>query len=140
MRRIHSAGTNPEMIVRRLVHGMGFRYKLHDHTLPGKPDMVFPRLRKIIEVRGCFWHQHQACVDGHQPKSQKQYWNPKLIRNCERDARNEMQLRQLGWSVLIIWECELKDIGRVATSLTKFLSVDCSRDANMESLRSGVGA
>src|SRR5690348_10649437 len=107
MRNIRSKHTSPEMTVRRLVHGMGFRYRLHVHTLPGKPDMVFPKMHKIIEVRGCFWHQHKGCIDSHIPKSRTEYWEPKLTRNKERDKQNECELRKQGWNVLILWECEV---------------------------------
>jgi DNA mismatch endonuclease (patch repair protein) len=108
------------MAVRRLVHGMGFRYRLHVPDLPGKPDMVFPRLRKIIEVRGCFWHQHKGCIDSRIPKSRIEYWRPKLVGNQQRDKKNDRQLRKLGWAVLTIWECQANKSGtsrRVASFL-----------------------
>src|SRR5579863_7304948 len=108
MRNIRSKHTSPEMIVRRLVHSMGFRYRLHVPTLPGKPDIVFRRLGKIIEVRGCFWHQHKGCIDSHIPKSRTGYWRLKLARNRARDRKNERTLRQQGWEVLILWECKVK--------------------------------
>jgi len=85
---------------------MGYRFRLHPAVLPGKPDVVFPRLMKIIEVRGCFWHQHKGCIDSHIPKSRVGYWRPKLHKNVRRDSRNLRALRALGWRVLIIWECE----------------------------------
>jgi DNA mismatch endonuclease (patch repair protein) len=107
MRNIRSKHTSPEMAVRRLVHSMGFRYRLHVPALPGKPDMVFRRLRKIIEVRGCFWHQHKGCIDSRLPKSRTDYWEPKLARNKERDKAHEKELRRMGWKVLAIWECEI---------------------------------
>lgn len=108
MRNIRSKHTSPEMIVRRLVHGMGYRYRLHVPTLPGKPDLVFPRLKKIIEVRGCFWHQHKSCIDGRVPKSRVGYWLPKLMRNQSRDKENHKQLRRMGWKVMTLWECEVE--------------------------------
>lgn len=107
MRKIGSKDTAPEMLVRRMIHGMGFRYRLHVAALPGKPDLVFPRLGKIIEVRGCFWHQHGKCPDSHIPKSRQEYWQPKLLRNQERDRNNLDLLRKLGWKVLLVWECEV---------------------------------
>ena len=109
MRNIRSKHTSPEMSVRRLVHGMGFRYRLHVPTLPGKPDLVFPGLRKIIEVRGCFWHQHKGCIDSRLPKSRVEYWTPKLAGNQERDKENLKRLRQTGWRVLTLWECEVEE-------------------------------
>ena len=110
MRRIRSKGTLAELAVRRLVHAMGFRFRLHLPTLPGKPDLVLPRLRRIIEVRGCFWHQHTGCVDSHTPKSHVGYWYTKLRRNVQRDKHNLRALRKLGWRVLTLWECEVKEL------------------------------
>jgi len=103
MSRIRGTDTGPEMAVRRIVHGMGFRYKLHARALPGTPDLVFPKLGKIIFVHGCFWHQHPGC--GRQPKSRLDFWKPKLFQNRERDLRNRRKLRSLGWRILIVWEC-----------------------------------
>jgi DNA mismatch endonuclease (patch repair protein) len=100
MSRIKSADTGPEMSVRRLVHGMGFRYRLHASDLPGTPDMVFPRLGKVVFVHGCFWHQHPGC--GRQPKSRLRFWKNKLFQNRERDLRNQRKLRSLGWRILIV--------------------------------------
>lgn len=122
MRQIKSKNTAPELIVRQLVHGMGYRFRLHCPGLPGKPDLVFRRLMKIIEVRGCFWHQHGKCVDSHIPKSRHNYWAPKLERNRKRDRANLKQLTALGFSVLIVWECEVKKRDRLAATLLRFLS------------------
>lgn len=121
MRRIKSKGMKPEMAVRRLVHRMGFRYRLHVANLPGKPDLVFPRLNKIIEVRGCFWHQHGKCIDSHVPKSRLDYWCPKLQRNQSRDAANLQSLKALGFRVLVVWECEIKKEKRLVAKLGRFL-------------------
>jgi len=90
---------------------MGFRYRLHVHALPGRPDLVFPRLGKIIQVQGCFWHQHSGCPQAHIPKSRVEYWNPKLLKNRKRDRNNERRLRADGWDVLTIWECEVDESG-----------------------------
>ncbi|MFI5093527.1 MAG: very short patch repair endonuclease [Candidatus Acidiferrales bacterium] len=108
MRRIRSKGTKPEIAVRRLAHSLGHRFRLHRSTLPGKPDLVFPTTKKIVEVRGCFWHQHPGCIDSHIPKSRIDYWGPKLEKNVRRDRRNVRALRKLGWDVLVIWECEVR--------------------------------
>lgn len=124
MRRIRSTDTSPEIVVRRLVHGMGFRYRLHVARLPGKPDLVFPRLRRIIEVRGCFWHQHRGCVDSHIPKSRAEYWRPKLKRNQRRDRDNEKALRAVGWNVLTVWECETTQPAALAKRIKSFLNAD----------------
>jgi len=121
MRRIRSKHTAPEVTVRRLVHSLGFRYRLHVAHLPGKPDLVFARLGKVIEVRGCFWHQHLGCIDSHIPKSRMEYWGPKLKRNCQRDRKNLKTLRSLGYEVLTIWECETKNHERLTARLRKFL-------------------
>jgi DNA mismatch endonuclease (patch repair protein) len=121
MSRIRSRDTSPEMIVRRLVHGMGYRYRLHVARLPGKPDIVLQRLKRIIEVRGCFWHQHPGCIDSHIPKSRLEYWGPKLARNQRRDEENGRKLRQLGWQVCVVWECETKATGKLSRRLVRFL-------------------
>jgi len=111
MRAIRSKGMKPEMTVRSITHRMGFRYRLHRSDLPGKPDLVFPDRRKAIFVHGCFWHQHTAktCKITRIPKSNLEYWIPKLERNNARDKKNRSALRKLGWDVLIVWECQLKN-------------------------------
>jgi DNA mismatch endonuclease (patch repair protein) len=121
MSRIRSQDTSPELIVRRLVHGMGYRYRLHVGHLPGKPDIVLSRLDRIIEVRGCFWHQHPGCIDSHIPKSRREYWVPKLERNQRRDRMNERKLRELGWRVCVVWECQTTAIQKISKRLARFL-------------------
>jgi DNA mismatch endonuclease (patch repair protein) len=121
MSRIRSQDTSPEMIVRRLVHGMGYSYRLHVEKLPGRPDLVFSRLKRIIEVRGCFWHRHNGCIDSHIPKTRREYWEPKLERNQRRDVENGRKLKELGWRLCVVWECEARDIGRLRRRLTRFL-------------------
>lgn len=112
MRRIRSKDTAPELLVRRLVWSLGYRYRLHRKDLPGKPDLVFGTRKKVIFVHGCFWHQHPAgCSDSRLPKSRLGYWLPKLQRNCERDAKAVAALEAAGWQVLIIWDCETKARG-----------------------------
>ena len=123
MRKIRAKNTSPELLVRRLVHGMGFRYRLHVPDLPGKPDLVFARRNKVIEVRGCFWHAHGKCIDSHVPKSRLDYWGPKLQRNRSRDATNVRNLKSLGFRVLVVWECEVKNEKRLTARLKRFL--DC---------------
>lgn len=112
----------PEMAVRQCVHRLGYRFRLHVAGLPGRPDLVFPRLGKIIEVRGCFWHQHSGCVDSHVPKSRVEYWRPKLRGNQKRDKDNLRKLRSLGWSVLLVWECEVPKSKILAVKLQRFLA------------------
>lgn len=121
MARVRSKDTKPEMQVRRLVHAMGYRYRLHDRKLPGHPDLVFKGLRKVIFVHGCFWHRHEGCGLARLPKSRLDFWLPKLEGNRLRDARKLEQLNQLGWTSLVIWECELKDIGLLEKRLKTFL-------------------
>jgi len=121
MSRIRSSDTRPEMQVRRLLHGLGYRYVLHRRDLPGVPDLVFPSRRKIVFVQGCFWHQHKGCIDGRVPKSRVAYWKPKLLRNIERDRKNISRLRRNGWRVAMVWECETANIDILRKHLMRFL-------------------
>ncbi|MCP1335163.1 very short patch repair endonuclease [Futiania mangrovi] len=124
MRRIRSKDMKPEMVVRRLVHRLGYRYRLHRKDLPGKPDLVFGPRRAAIFVHGCFWHQHDkaACLDGRVPKSNTAYWGPKLKRNVERDAAAQKALAEAGWRVLVVWECETRDQCLLESCLQSFLA------------------
>ena len=122
MRRIKSKNMKPEMLVRSLVHKLGYRFRLHKRDLPGKPDLVFASRKKVIFVHGCFWHGHDiGCPDSRPPKSNQVYWSPKLKRNKDRDRANEAALIQAGWTVLTVWECDLIHIAAVVTRLRKFL-------------------
>lgn len=121
MRRIRSKGMKPEMVVRRMVHAMGYRFRLHDEDLPGKPDLVFASRGKIIDVRGCFWHQHRGCPDAHVPRSNVGYWGAKLLGNQARDRKNAAHWRRLGWKSLCVWECETLDAGKLSVKLRRFL-------------------
>jgi len=105
MAAVKSKDTTPEMVVRRLVHSMGFRYRLHDKSLPGKPDLVFTSRQKVINVHGCFWHMH-SCGRCRIPASRRGYWTDKLQGNALRDKRNQQRLRRAGWNVLVVWECQ----------------------------------
>ena len=120
MGRIRGKDTKPEMRVRRLVSKMGFRYRLHCSDLPGKPDMTFLGRRKAIFVHGCFWHQHD-CTRGTRPSSNRNFWDSKLDRTVRRDKENISALENCGWSVLIVWECETKDLERLEEQIMKFL-------------------
>jgi DNA mismatch endonuclease, patch repair protein len=124
MGNIRSKDTTPEIIVRKVTHRLGYRFRLHRKDLPGKPDLVFPARKKIIFVHGCFWHQHEdpSCKISRQPKSRRDYWIPKLQRNVERDKEHLKTLISQGWSVLIIWECEVRDVDRLANKISEFLS------------------
>lgn len=122
MSRIRANGSAPEMLVRRTAHAMGFRFRLHRKDLPGKPDLVFPRLRKIVFVHGCFWHQHPGCREGRTPSSNQGYWAPKLARNVERDRIAQESLRRAGWDVVTLWECECRTADQVRAALRPFLN------------------
>lgn len=115
----------PEMEVRRLVHGMGYRYRLHRKDLPGKPDLVFGPRKKVIFVHGCFWHQHGAknCKISRIPKSNLEYWGPKLERNKQRDKESLKKLRAYGWTPIVVWECQTKDVKKLSARLWKFLNI-----------------
>lgn len=121
MRRIRSKGTRPELAVRGMVHRMGYRFRLHRENLPGKPDLVFVKRRKVIFVNGCFWHAHN-CKAAHRPKSNADYWWPKLKRNRARDKRNLAALVAQGWRPLVIWECELRKVAKTRGRIGKFLA------------------
>lgn len=121
MALVRAKDTQPELLVRRLVHGMGYRYRLHRRDLPGTPDMVFPRRGKVIFIHGCFWHRHARCALARLPKSRGDFWLPKLTANAQRDVRNVRALRRLGWSVLTIWECQLGDADKLANRIRRFL-------------------
>lgn len=108
MSRIRGRDTKPELLVRSLLHRMGYRFRLHRKDLPGKPDIVLPKYRTAIFVHGCFWHRHSGCRLAYEPKSRVEFWRRKFHRNVERHTEVEGQLRDQGWQVLVIWECEVK--------------------------------
>jgi DNA mismatch endonuclease (patch repair protein) len=122
MRAVKGVDTAPEMTVRRIVHAMGFRFRLHRKDLPGKPDLVFPRLHKVVFVHGCFWHGHDCARGARPPKANAEYWRLKIARNLARDAAHLAALRESGWRTAVIWECELKNIDRVEGRLARFLN------------------
>lgn len=123
MSRVRGRDTKPEMLVRRITHGMGYRYRLHRRGLPGSPDLVFPSRMKVIFVHGCFWHQHldPGCKLARLPKSKLDFWGPKLETNRERDERNLVVLAELGWDVLVIWECQTKNREELKARIGEFL-------------------
>lgn len=121
MRRIRGKDTAPELQLRRLVHSMGYRYRLHDKRLPGTPDLVFRSRRKVIFVHGCFWHLHTKCKQARIPSTRLDYWVPKLTRNAERDREHTRRLGKLGWQVLVIWECQLRDADKLSQRVRRFL-------------------
>lgn len=123
MSRVRGTDTGPEMVVRRLVHSLGYRYRLHGKNLPGRPDLVFSRFRKVIFVHGCFWHRHPepTCKLARLPKSRLEFWGPKLESNAQRDLRNLVLLRDSGWDVMTVWECQTKNTFELETRLRDFL-------------------
>lgn len=120
MAKIHSADTVPEVELRRLLHALGYRFRLHRSDLPGKPDVVLPRYHAAIMMHGCFWHGH-TCKDGRRPGSNTEYWNKKLDRNLQRDKKNLTALRHLGWRCLTVWECQLENKERLRQRIIRFL-------------------
>ncbi len=122
MRGVKQKDTKPEVAVRKALHAMGYRFRLHRKDLPGKPDIVLPKHQLIILVHGCFWHQHQDCKDGRVPASNEDYWKPKLARNVERDKETIAALEGLGWSVHTVWECEAKNPLVLTSRLSEILS------------------
>lgn len=124
MRRVHSMDTSPEKKVRSLLHRLGFRFRLHRKDLPGRPDIVLPKHKTAIFVHGCFWHRHQGCKRATTPASRQNYWLPKFTRTVERDVRNSEELRRRGWNIIIVWECELRDLGDLENRLQAAL---CSK-------------
>lgn len=121
MSRVRSSDTKPEITVRKLMFAMGYRYRLNDARLPGKPDIVFCSRRKIVFVHGCFWHRHSNCPLARLPKSRKTFWEAKLESNRLRDGRVKAALRRAGWSVATVWECQLTNIGRLENRLRRFM-------------------
>lgn len=122
MSRVRGKDTAPEWIVRRLVHRMGYRYRLHVRALPGQPDLVFPRFGRVILVHGCFWHRHSRCDLARLPKSRLQFWLPKLEGNRLRDLRNRRALLRRGWKVLTVWECQLREKKKLQLTVGRFLN------------------
>jgi DNA mismatch endonuclease (patch repair protein) len=121
MRAVKDRDTAPELAVRSLTHRMGYRFRLHRKDLPGKPDLVFPRLHKALFVHGCFWHGHNCARGSRAPKTNAEYWRAKIRRNSLRDAANIEALKAKGWKAAVIWECELKEPKQVAKRLAGFL-------------------
>jgi len=121
MSRIRGRDTGPERTVRSLLHRMGYRFRLHRRDLPGRPDIVLPRLRSVIFVHGCFWHRHKGCRYATTPKTRAIFWQKKFKENVERDWRNVTALYKDGWRVLCVWECETRDLKGLEQQLSSFL-------------------
>lgn len=125
MARVRGKDTKPEMIVRRLLHRMGYRYGLHSKSLPGRPDLVLARHRKVVFVHGCFWHGHEGCLRSNRPASNREFWARKLDRNQARDEAAACALAEDNWGVLTIWECETKDLVALQKLLIGFIGPHC---------------
>lgn len=123
MSSVKQRHTKPEMIVRSLLHQLGYRFRLHRKDLPGSPDIVLPKFRTAIFVHGCFWHQHENCGKSRRPSSNQDYWNTKLDENITRDKRKEKELSKLGWRVATVWQCEIRDVETLSKKLKKLLSL-----------------
>lgn len=121
MSRIRSKDTRPEMLVRKLLHHLGYRFRLHCRSLPGSPDIIFPGKRKAIWVHGCFWHAHSCPVGARIPKTNVEYWAGKRAKNADRDRRALADLQALGWGVLVLWECEINSLDSLAARFEAFL-------------------
>lgn len=122
MARIKGENTKPEILARKLVHSLGYRFRLHSKRLPGKPDLVFPRHEKIIFVHGCFWHAHAGCSRGVLPSTNTKFWQKKISGNQTRDRMVKRKLNKDGWRVLVIWQCETKNITRLTKRLERFFA------------------
>lgn len=121
MSRVKGFNTEPERIVRSLLHKLGFRFRLHRKDLPGKPDIVLPKHRKVVFVHGCFWHGHEGCPRAARPATNREFWDAKLSRNIERDRRNLKELAEQGWKALVVWQCELKCPAELSKKLLAFM-------------------
>ena len=129
MARVPAAGTKPERVVRQVAHGLGYRYRLHKANLPGRPDLVFPRHRKVIFVHGCFWHGHENCRKAKRPETNRPFWNRKLSRNVKRDQQDVAALRETGWMVLVVWECETRNRAQLSTKILDFLAEEACAES-----------
>lgn len=130
MGRIRSKNTKPEKLVRSLLHGMGYRFRLHKKDLPGKPDIVLPKYRTVLLVHGCFWHRHPGCKYSYTPKTRKKFWETKFEKNVERDRTNIDALKKLGWNVEIIWECQTHNLEYLTERINKLLTITLAEDSS----------
>ncbi len=119
MGRIHAENTRPEILVRSFMHKNGFRFRLHVKELPGKPDIVLPKYKTVIEVRGCFWHRHNGCKEATMPKTNVAFWKEKFARNARRDKENAKELKRRGWQVIVVWSCKVKNTRFLKSLLQK---------------------
>ncbi|MFG8730413.1 very short patch repair endonuclease [Pseudomonas aeruginosa] len=126
MKAVRREHTSPELVVRKLLHSLGLRFRLHKRSLPGSPDIVLRKHHAVIFVHGCFWHRHPGCRYASMPKTRREYWEPKFLANVERDARKASELEALGWRVLLVWECETRDLAALEERLRRDFSLSSS--------------
>lgn len=124
MSKVKGKNTKPELIVRSLLHRMGYRFRLHRFDLPGNPDIVLPRYKKAIFIHGCFWHGHKTCSRSKRPSTNTMFWNKKLSNNIRRDIRHLNDLKNLGWEVLVVWECQVKNGDGIKNILEGFIKAE----------------
>jgi DNA mismatch endonuclease (patch repair protein) len=129
MSRVTGKNTRPEIVVRKLLHGLGYRFRLHRKDLPGRPDVVLPKWRTVVFIHGCFWHRHVGCPNTRTPKSRIEFWTSKFEENIQRDRITRERLEALGWRVLVIWECELGDVASLTERIRRFIESEgrCDR-------------
>jgi len=128
MSRIRSKNTKPEMIVRSMLHRMGYRFRLYRNDLPGKPDIILRKYKTVIFVHGCFWHRHKGCKRCTTPGSNQDYWLPKFEKNIIKDKKNQKLLKKQGWNYIIVWECKIKDLDKLSVKLDKILKSNLQPD------------
>jgi|SRR5579871_1497288 len=126
MSRVRSKDTSPELLVRSMIHGMGFRFRIHRKDLPGSPDIVLPGRKKVVWVHGCFWHRHPGCKFATVPKSNRRFWNNKFKNNVRRDRNHQSVVKEMGWESLVVWQCELQEPKKLARKLARFLGLRSS--------------
>ncbi len=139
MKRVRQRHTAPELAVRKLLFADGYRYRIHRRDLPGSPDVVFPGRRKVIFVHGCFWHGHEDCARASLPRNRADYWRHRIAANQERDRRSEAALRRMGWSVCVVWECEVRNSDPLRERLARFLAARNPGTVDDPAHRDGVG-
>ena len=124
MSRVRGTDTSVEIRVRQLLHSLGYRFRLHAHDLPGKPDIVLPKHRSVVFVHGCFWHGHKGCRRAGIPQTNREFWTRKIVGNIDRDKRCVRKLRESGWKVLVVWQCQTKDLTKLKKRITTFFGKD----------------
>ena len=133
MSRIRGKDTKPEIAVRSLLHHLGYRFRLHRRDLPGNPDIVLPKYKTVVFVHGCLWHRHKNCKYAYNPKSRIEFWQKKLRENVDRDKKNQKALSKKGWKIVVVWECELRDMDKLVIRLAKEMAKPISKSRKKHS-------